>query len=152
MHALLKERLPMPDYGPTGDPTLAERVRARRVALGWSQAELGEAMTPAMSQRWVSGIERAERGVGPDVLRQLALVLKTTTSYLLGETDSPLTPAARLEAAGINPGNLEHLEDEDLSSLIVGMVEQLVKRSFRPRSGEDGGDDADRETPRASKG
>lgn len=155
MSALLKERPPMPKYEDTGDPVLAERVRARRKSLGWTQRQLAEAMEPPMSQRWVSGIEGVEFGANTEMMRALAAALRTTTAYLYGESDSPETPEDRLRRIGIAPGNLSEITDEDLTVLLAGLAEEFQKRSLRPRTSRGEGEHPngdEGQSPRAARG
>lgn len=63
---------------------LASRVQEKREAKRWSQAKLAE--EARVPQSAISDIEQAQRMPRGDTLSQIAAALKTTSSYLLGET------------------------------------------------------------------
>jgi len=65
-----------------------ERLRRRRMALGWSQTTLADRLSvrPATISRYESGTYGS---VTFARLRQLADVLATSTDYLLGRVEDP---------------------------------------------------------------
>lgn len=65
-------------------PGLAERLKARRNALGLSQADLGKRMKHPISDVQVSNYESARRSPDALALRDLAEALECTADYLLG--------------------------------------------------------------------
>ena len=103
----------------TGDPIVAERLRARMEALGLSARQVGELCEPPLDQRTISTYITGRRDASTRTKRELARVLHTTVAYLVGETDDPRTPDAQLRALGIEPGNLQQLGDEAISSLVT---------------------------------
>ncbi len=64
---------------------VADRIKSTREAKGFNQARLAQeaGITPAA----ISQIEAGERTPSTPVLRKLALVLKVSSDYLLGNTD-----------------------------------------------------------------
>ncbi len=65
-----------------------ERLRRRRMALGWSQVEFARriGVGPAAISRYEGGTYKSMAFVR---LRQIADVLQTSTDYLLGRSDDP---------------------------------------------------------------
>ncbi|KKX52540.1 helix-turn-helix domain-containing protein [Brevibacillus borstelensis] len=63
------------------------RIRERRKKAGLTMKELGEKINVAEST--ISGYESESRKPDIDILKKLATVLDTNSSYLLGETDDP---------------------------------------------------------------
>lgn len=70
----------------TGKMTLGARIDRRRIALGISQAELARRVGIRQStiNSLINGDSRSSRSI-----TQIARVLGTTPSYLMGETDDP---------------------------------------------------------------
>lgn len=65
---------------------LGKRVKERREALGLSQPALAKRV--GMTQQGINSIEQGD-SLRPRKLKELALALKTTQEYLLGEVDNP---------------------------------------------------------------
>lgn len=72
---------------------MAERMKARREALGLSQAKLGQRLKPPMSDVQVSNYETGRRSPDAHALRDLAVALECSSDHLLG-----LMPAVSAEA------------------------------------------------------
>jgi transcriptional regulator with XRE-family HTH domain len=66
---------------------IGERVRMLRGKYRWSQQELADKVN--VKQAYISKIELDEREPSHDILKGLAIALKTTISYLIGETGDP---------------------------------------------------------------
>jgi len=73
-----------------------ERVRRRRMALGWTQQELAKAT--GIPYPTLSRIEHGEQSVHYERVVQLADALDVSTDYLLHRTDDPTTPRRRRPA------------------------------------------------------
>jgi transcriptional regulator with XRE-family HTH domain len=75
------------------------RVRQLREDMHWTQEDLSKrvnAMVGAINQSSISNVERGGKGMRVDALAALAVVLQTSTDYLLGLTDDP-EPRTALE-------------------------------------------------------
>lgn len=66
--------------------TLGEKIRNRRINLGYSQDELAE-MVGFKSKSAISKIETNERDLNQDKIMPMAVALKVTPGYLLGWED-----------------------------------------------------------------
>ena len=64
---------------------LGRRVRALRLAKGWSQERLAE--EAGLHRTFVGGIERGERNVTVTTLARIARTLHTTPDKLLAQED-----------------------------------------------------------------
>jgi transcriptional regulator with XRE-family HTH domain len=64
--------------------TLAQNLRARRIALGFSQEHLAD--RAGLHRTYVGSIERAERNVSIDNIEKLASALDTTVAALLASS------------------------------------------------------------------
>lgn len=137
----------------TGDPNLGRRIRTLRLAKKLRQQDLGARLDPPVDQRTIATYESGARDVSTAYVRQFTKILETTTGYLYGETNDPLTPEARIRRAGGDPGNLDTLDDEGLRNHIADLFERLRARSFEPPEGRMQGEQDDRgESPTASAG
>lgn len=67
---------------------VGERIRKRRKQLGWTQEELASKLG-LTSKAAISTVENNKERLTTDRLSKYAAALKTTTSYLLGDTDNP---------------------------------------------------------------
>lgn len=66
------------------DQEIGARIRARRVALGMSQTQLGELLGVTFQQ--VQKYEKGANRVGGSRLKQVSIVLSCSPGYLIGET------------------------------------------------------------------
>lgn len=153
MRAKAKERPLLPDEDRTGDPIVAERLRARAAALGLTREAIAAAFIPPINYRTAGTYLTGKRDPSTHRKRELARILETTVAYLVGETDDYRTPEVQLLALGIGPGNLQQLGDEDLSSTIVGLVQEMRKRALKrtPPPPQGGAPDADAGTDAAAR-
>lgn len=69
---------------------MGERLRLRRERLRMTRPVLASRI--GMSKRQVARYERDEIAPPADVMGMLALVLETTTDYLIGLSDDPYVP------------------------------------------------------------
>jgi transcriptional regulator with XRE-family HTH domain len=76
---------------------VGERIRRRRMALGWTQQELAKAT--GIPYPTLSRIEHGEQSVHYERVVKLADVLQVSTDYLLHRTDDPRPPRRRKRAA-----------------------------------------------------
>lgn len=63
-----------------------ERIRHRRLELGWTQDELAKRAT--ISKGFLSDVENGKRGIGAETLLDLARVLGVSLDYLMVGADS----------------------------------------------------------------
>ena len=71
-----------------------DRIRQLRKDMGMTQADMVDRLQKlvgAVNQSHLSQVERSERGLAPDTLAAVAVVLETSTDYLVGLTDDPTT-------------------------------------------------------------
>jgi len=68
-----------------GAMSLGERIRARRIELGWTQEEL--ARRAGISTGFLSDLENSKRGINADTLLDIARVLGVSLDYLMTGTD-----------------------------------------------------------------
>ena len=87
---------------------IAERIKERRRILNLTGAQLAE--IAAVSQPYISTIERGVKEPSRRALLALAKALKTSVAYLLGETDNP-------EALAL-PGNVFITADDVMNRAI----------------------------------
>ena len=73
----------MDDVGTTNRPSLGDRIRARRTAMGLTLAEVAEAA--GLSLPYVSNLERGRGNPTLDALRSVATALQQTVTDLLGD-------------------------------------------------------------------
>lgn len=60
------------------------RIKARRIALGLSQADVGNGMDPPMQKSSITNIERGNQRIQLHTLVQIAAELETTPHELIG--------------------------------------------------------------------
>lgn len=78
---------------------LGERIKTRRLELGWTQDVL--AQRAGISKGFLSDVENGKRSIGADTLLDLARVLGLTLDYLMTGQDSEGTAvAAEIEIPG----------------------------------------------------
>jgi transcriptional regulator with XRE-family HTH domain len=87
----------MLDQMPRRVEGLAERLKARREALGLSQAKLGQRLNPPMSDVQVSNYETGRRSPDSHALRDLAVALECSADHLLGLKEQEARPAKALQ-------------------------------------------------------
>ena len=68
--------------------SIGERIRKRRHQLGMTQMQLAEKLG-LTSKAAISTVENDKEKLTTDRLKKYAAALKTTTSFLLGDTDDP---------------------------------------------------------------
>lgn len=69
-----------------------ERIRQLRIDMGMTQADMADQLQKlvgAVNQSHLSQVERGERGLAPETLAAVAVLLETSTDYLVGLTDDP---------------------------------------------------------------
>ena len=97
--------------------TINERIRQRRLELGFTQEELAHKIG-YKSKVAICKIESGQRHVRQDMIENLAIALDTTPSYLMGwdKEDDDATISDRLLT-----------RDRELDDLDQAMVRRLLK-------------------------
>jgi transcriptional regulator with XRE-family HTH domain len=73
---------------------LAQRIKQQRLALGYSQADLGQRAGTSQKQIWK--YENGDQDPSSQMLLAIANALNVSTDYLLGRLDNPERPARNL--------------------------------------------------------
>ncbi len=153
-----RSRPPRPALPPTGsgsaEERVGERLRARRVGRGWSQAELATRMS-GRDEKWTqSTIAKTEGATRPIRLNELAALAETLdvplTDLVEPEREVPLECRAELQALVIEDATLrarraevrrqlEHLEHEleDLEERLHGVGEAFAAALESIRTADD---------------
>ncbi len=87
--------------------SLGERIRARRLDLGWNQAEL--ATKAQISAGFLSDLENGKRSVGADLLLDIANALGCSVDFLMKGTEPPDVEHAEVEI----PAGLARLASDE---------------------------------------
>lgn len=80
-------------------PSVGERIAQRRIALGMTQGDLADAV--GMKQQGIDSIEKG-KSQRPKKLREIAVELRTSQEYLLGETDDADLPRGQGRRATVS--------------------------------------------------
>lgn len=97
-------------------------MKILRERMGWSQAKLAE--EAELEASYISLLEAGKRpNPGLKTLRQLAKALKTSISYLAGETDDPRPILRSGQAAHDREGYYGYLTPEDIHDLEKAFLE-----------------------------
>lgn len=107
--------------------SIGERARRRREALGITQKYVASQLN--VSPNTYSNYENDVRKIDAEMVRELAKILKTTTSYLLGESDDP--EETKFEAA-MRFGDMEikllksfNLSEEQIKNLTDEQIREI---------------------------
>lgn len=107
--------------------SIGERARKRRMALGITQKHVATQLQ--VSPNTYSNYENDVRKIEADMIPKLANILKTTTSYLLGESDDP--EETKFEAA-MRFGDMEikllkkfNLSEEQIKNLTDEQIREI---------------------------
>lgn len=73
------------------------RIRELRQSMGWTQAQLGARV--GMAKTTISGYEKGDHQVDPEMICKLCDLFGCTSDYLLGRSPSPLPVISREDAA-----------------------------------------------------
>lgn len=116
---------------------VGERVLRLRERMGWSQSELAE--RSGLDASYISLLETGRRpNPGLETLVKLARALKTSISYLVGETDDPRPIMKDGQAAHDREGDNE-LTPEDIRDLERAFLEiERRRRERRAKLEEEG--------------
>lgn len=110
-------------------PIYGDRLRARRLALNMSQADVAKAIGIKSYQQY-DDWERERHSPPIKYLSQIALVLHGTIDYFLGLVDDP---GARLEEKDLSPDEIELLRRRREDPLFREVTDLLLRGfSFRP--------------------
>ena len=116
--------------------TLGERIRARRVELGWTQDQL--AAKAGISKGFLSDLENNKRNVSAENLMGIAQVLNLSLDFLMKGDDTPVPqkeiqiPASLSEFA-----SLEGLSYRQTLTLLQMRRQILANRSAASKSATD---------------
>lgn len=107
--------------------SIGERARKRRMDLGITQKHVATQLQ--VSPNTYSNYENDVRKIEADMIPKLANILKTTTSYLLGESDDP--EETKFEAA-MRFGDMEikllkkfNLSEEQIKNLTDEQIREI---------------------------
>lgn len=110
--------------------SIGERAKIRRRKLGLTQKYIAERLN--VSPNTYSNYESDKRKIEADMIPKLAKLLKTTTSYLLGESDDPeetkFEAAMRFSDMEIKILRALNLSDDDIKNLTSDQLREI--RSF----------------------
>ena len=73
------------------------RIRELRQSMGWTQAQLGARV--GMAKTTISGYEKGDHQVDPEMICKLCDLFGCTADYLLGRSASPLPVISSEDAA-----------------------------------------------------
>lgn len=109
---------------------LGTRIRQHRIALGMSQEELGEKVTPPRTREAVTKWENGVSKPRPDTIAQLARIFGVTISELMGE-DAGLRSGVRMPLYGCTHAGepMEEIEGDDYA-YVPPVVAQNHPRGF----------------------
>ena len=116
--------------------TLGERIRARRVELGWTQDQL--AAKAGISKGFLSDLENNKRNVSAENLMGIAQVLNLSLDFLMKGDDTPVPqkeiqiPSSLSEFA-----SLEGLSFRQTLTLLQMRRQILANRSAGSKSATD---------------
>ncbi|WP_344692935.1 helix-turn-helix transcriptional regulator [Sphingomonas cynarae] len=119
----------------TGKMTLGARIDRRRIAMGISQAELARRVGIRQStiNSLINGDSRSSRSI-----TQIARELRTTPSYLLGETDDPdanAPPPSAPPIAQFVTMTVALPNEEVLTQMFLAMLGSAIDAEQRPLQG-----------------
>lgn len=107
--------------------SIGERARKRRTALGITQKHVATQLQ--VSPNAYSNYENDVRKIEADMIPKLANVLKTTTSYLLGESEDPeetkFEAAMRFSDMEIKILRTLNLSDDDTKNLTDEQIREI---------------------------
>ncbi|WP_051622629.1 helix-turn-helix domain-containing protein [Exiguobacterium sp. AB2] len=107
--------------------TIGKRAFARRKDLGLTQKFIAEQLK--VSPNTYSNYESDKRKIEADMIPKLAKLLKTTTSYLLGESDDPeetkFEAAMRFSDMEIKILRTLNLSDDDTKNLTDEQIREI---------------------------
>lgn len=107
--------------------SIGERARKRRTALGITQKHVASQLQ--VSPNAYSNYENDVRKIEADMIPKLANILKTTTSYLLGESDDPeetkFEAAMRFSDMEIKILRTLNLSDDDIKNLTSDQLREI---------------------------
>lgn len=104
--------------------TIAERILALRTKLGLSQSEFARQVGAPRST--VHAWESARNKPDEETFPKVAQVLKTSISYLFGETDDP-RPAPDWHTSR-GPSSADEVAQEEAAGLLVAALRKLGKQ------------------------
>ena len=111
----------------TGDPRIAARIRAARVAKGWRQQDLASAVH--CEEAYISQLETGRNHPSVPMIGRMARAMGVTTDYLIFGTKK--TQTSRLEetlmelVASVDPKDLRRLART--SKKVRGSVFELLR-------------------------
>ncbi|MBE6089887.1 helix-turn-helix domain-containing protein [Candidatus Clostridium helianthi] len=109
--------------------TLNERIKERRLLLGYNQPELAAIMN--VSKQTVSNWENGNRTPDAETLSKLSDLFSVSVDFLLGKTDIASPPSAD----GLEP-ELTKKDEKDIEKTLNKTLEMLEKQEGLMLSGE----------------
>lgn len=116
--------------------TLGERIRARRVELGWTQDQL--AAKAGISKGFLSDLENNKRNVSAENLMGIAQVLNLSLDFLMKGDDTPVPQKEiQIPASLSDFASLEGLSFRQTLTLLQMRRQILANRSAGSKSATD---------------
>lgn len=109
--------------------TLSERIKERRLLLGYNQPELAKIMN--ISKQTVSNWESGNRTPDAETLSKLSDLFSVSVDFLLGKTDIAAPPSAD----GLEQ-ELTKKDEKDIEKTLNKTLEMLEKQEGLMLSGE----------------
>ena len=105
---------------------LPERIRALRKAQKWTQIKVAEKVN--VSAQVVSNWERGYSFPDHEDIRRLSEIFNTSSDYILGNTDNPLSPMTVIEDKDLQPFiQLDNLSNYQLNYKGYTLTEEETK-------------------------
>ena len=103
---------------------VGERIRERRLELGWTQEKL--AMEAKISTGFLSDVETGKRSIGAETLLEMSHALGVSLDYLMkGDSSKPKTGNEQIPASLSNLAKLEQLTYSQ-TLMLLDMQRQIV--------------------------
>ena len=116
--------------------SLGERIRGRRVELGWTQDYL--ALKAGISKGFLSDLENSKRNVSADNLMSIAQVLNLSLDYLMKGDDVPPPQKEIQIPSGLSDlATVEGMTYRQTLTLLQMRQQILANRSAGPRQAVD---------------
>jgi phage repressor protein C with HTH and peptisase S24 domain len=109
---------------------ISEKLKERRKVAGLTQVQLANQVEA--SEMTVRRWENGERAPNSDMLLKIALVLKTSVAYLMGERDSPDRIESKSLAIADDSADTPNFPDKEIISLPESNVYPVMAQKMLP--------------------